>query len=116
MQAYQEYFFCSFISDCLAKTETITPIDKYVIDSVKRLRLEKQLGQEAIAGMIGVHRTFITNAEAYRQRAKYNLTHINALAFYLDISPQDFLPKVAIDPRFDTQEEEVIKTRKYKKG
>ena len=88
----------------MATSTTITPIDKYIIDFVKRLRLKKELSQEDIANMLSVHRTFVTNAENYKQHAKYNLTHINALAFYLDMSPQDFLPKVAIDPVPNTKE------------
>ena len=83
----------------MPKKEDITPIDTHVTDFVKQLRKEKELSQDDIAAYIGVHRTFVTNAENGKQRAKYNLTHINALAFFLDMSPQDFLPKVAIDPK-----------------
>ncbi len=82
----------------MAKRAVITPIDMYIIDFVRRLRLEKKLGQEMIAAIIGTQRTFITNIESPNHPAKYNLTHINALAFYFDMSPRDFLPKDAFDP------------------
>ena len=82
----------------MAKNESISPIDKHVINFVRGLRLEKKLGQEDIAGIINANRTFVTNIENPRHRAKYNLTHINALAFYFDMSPRDFLPKEPTDP------------------
>jgi transcriptional regulator with XRE-family HTH domain len=98
------YFHSSLTSASLAKNKTITPIDRYVIEFVRDLRIKRELGQEDIAGMLGAKRTFISNVESRKHRAKYNLTHINALAFYLDMSPQDFLPKTAIDPVSDKKE------------
>jgi transcriptional regulator with XRE-family HTH domain len=82
----------------MAKKAVITPIDMYVINFVRRLRQEKKIGQEMIAAIIETHRTFITNIESPNHPAKYNLNHINALAFYFDMSPRDFLPREAIDP------------------
>ena len=65
---------------------------------MRGLRLEKKLGQEDIAGIINANRTFVTNIESPKHRAKYNLTHINALAFHFDMSPRDFLPEEPTDP------------------
>ena len=100
MHIYHACFFSFFTwSLKMQEPEDITPIDTYVVEFVKALRKKKELSQQNIADYIGAHRTFVTNAENGKQRAKYNLTHINTLAFYLDMSPQDFLPKVAIDPK-----------------
>jgi len=82
----------------VAKTDTINPIDKYVIDFVRSLRVEKNLAQADIAHIINVEKGFVGNIESPKYRAKYNLTHINALAYYFDMSPRDFLPEEAIDP------------------
>lgn len=97
-------FFSFSYFDPVAKTDSISPIDKYVIDFVRALRMEKQLAQADIAHIINVERSFIGNVESTRYRTKYNLTHINALAFYFDMSPRDFLPEEAIDPAFFTEE------------
>lgn len=72
--------------------EHITPIDQYVIDYVKKLRLEKDLTQQDIANIIGISRGFVSDIESDNSRAKYNIRHINALADYFGISPKDFLP------------------------
>lgn len=71
----------------------IAPIEQYVIDYVIKLRKEKKLKQEDIANIINVKRTFVTNIESVKNRAKYNLVHIAKLADHFGISPKDFLPK-----------------------
>ena len=72
--------------------EFSTPIDQYVIDSVRMLRDDKNLRHQDIASIIGVSREFIKDVENLNKRAKYNIRHINALADYFDMSPRDFLP------------------------
>lgn len=73
--------------------ENIAPIEQYVIDYVKKLRNEKGLTQTDIADIIGVSRTFVTQAESLSKNAKYNLRHICALAEHLNMSPREFLPE-----------------------
>lgn len=70
----------------------ISTIEQYVIDYVIRLRRQHNLNQEDIATILGVKRTFITNVESAKNRAKYNLTHIDKLADHFGLSPKDFLP------------------------
>ena len=74
----------------------IVPIEQFVIDYVIKLRSQKELNQEDIATILGVRRTFITNVEIAKSRAKYNLAHIAKLADHFGISPQEFLPKESI--------------------
>lgn len=71
----------------------ISDIDQYVIDFVIKLRDKHKLNQEDIATVLGVKRTFITNIESARERAKYNLIHIDKLADHFGLSPRDFLPE-----------------------
>jgi transcriptional regulator with XRE-family HTH domain len=72
----------------------IEKIEQYVIDYVKALRIKKGLSQEDIAQILGKSKSFVGNIESPKNRAKYNLVHINALADYFQISPKDFLPEL----------------------
>ena len=76
----------------------IAPIDRYVIHYILSLRKEYRLTQAGVADLLIVDRGFISNVENPYYRAKYNLQHINTLAFYWDLSPRDFLPKKSFDP------------------
>ncbi|MCH5689875.1 hypothetical protein LWM68_39990 [Niabella sp. W65] len=54
---------------------------------------------------MGKTKSFIGNIESMNNRAKYNLSHINLLADYFNLSPRDFLP-----------EKVILKKRKIRKG
>ena len=79
----------------------ISPIEQYVIDFVRKFRIDKELSQEDIGNIIEVSRSYIGDIENPNSRAKYNLTHINALADYFNISPQFFLPEKALIKKHD---------------
>ena len=72
--------------------ENIRPIDQYVIDFVRKLRIESDLSQKELADILGVSKSFISNVESPNHRAKYNVAHINTLAHYFEMSPREFLP------------------------
>lgn len=74
----------------------ISSIEQFVIDFVIKLRKKHNLNQEDIATILNVKRTFITNVESAKNRAKYNLTHINKLADHFGLAPKDFLPEKAL--------------------
>jgi len=76
--------------------EHISPIEQCVIDFVRDLRKSKHLSQDDIGNIIGKSKSFIGNIESMNNRAKYNLTHINLLADYFNLSPRDFLPEKVI--------------------
>ena len=76
----------------MSEIQNVSSIEQYVIDYVIKLRKKHNLTQEDIASVIGAQRTFVTNVENAKSRAKYNLTHINKLADHFDLSPRDFLP------------------------
>jgi transcriptional regulator with XRE-family HTH domain len=73
----------------------ISAIDQHVIDFVTELRIKRQLKQEDIAVILGVGRSFISKVEDRKERAKYNLNHIDKLADHFGLSPKDFLPEKA---------------------
>lgn len=89
-------FFSLITLISMKNQENISQIDQYVIDFVRRLRLERKMSQKDIASILSVSPSFIGNIESTQHEAKYNLTHINLLADYFNISPQIFLPKKAI--------------------
>jgi len=70
----------------------ITPIEQYVIDKVRELRLEKGISQRELARLLDLTDGFIGKVETPKERAKYNLEHLNAIAKILKCSPKDFLP------------------------
>lgn len=73
----------------------ISAIDQHVIDFVTDLRLRNKLSREDIAVILGVGKSFIAKVEDKKERAKYNLTHIDKLADHFGLSPKDFLPQKA---------------------
>ena len=85
-------FFLS-LYNTMNETINITPIEQFVIDFVIKLRKQNNLNQEDIATILNVKRTFITNVESAKNRAKYNLVHIAKLADHFGLSPKDFLPQ-----------------------
>jgi hypothetical protein len=76
----------------------ISPIDQYVIDFVRYERYDRQLTQAAVADILELGRGYIGNVESPWYSAKYNLVHINTLAWFWDLSPRLFLPLQAFDP------------------
>jgi len=72
--------------------ENITPIDQYVIDFVRDLRLKKKLSQKDLADILQVSKSYVSSIESTNSRAKYNLKYLNILADYFDLSPREFLP------------------------
>jgi len=67
-------------------------IEEYVIDEVRKRRVEMGISQAALADYINVSRGFIGDVENPKRRAKYNLHLINEIAKVLKCSPRDFLP------------------------
>lgn len=74
----------------------LTRIEQYVVDVVKKKRLEKGYSQKELAYQIDKSIGFIGDIESPKGRAKYNLNHINELAKIFECSPKDFLPEKAL--------------------
>jgi transcriptional regulator with XRE-family HTH domain len=56
------------------------------------------VSQQKLARILQVPRSYIYNVESPKHPAKYNVRHINILAWYFDISPGGFFPKQAFEP------------------
>ncbi|TAF82969.1 MAG: XRE family transcriptional regulator [Sphingobacteriales bacterium] len=70
----------------------LEPIEQYVIDIVRRMRIEKKISQKKLSYDLNLSIGFIGDIESSKSRAKYNLSHINKLAEIFKCSPKDFLP------------------------
>ena len=73
-----------------------TKFDIAVITRVKRIRQEKGYSQETIAEILHVSRRFIGQVETPSHSSRYNLNHLNRIAFELECSPKDFMPDEAV--------------------
>lgn len=78
---------------------TLEPIEQYVIDTVRRIRMEKGISQKDLAFSLDLSIGFIGDIESSKSRAKYNLAHINKLAELFECSPKDFLPDTPISEK-----------------
>lgn len=80
--------------------ETITPIEWHVIKFVVQYRNKNNITQQDIADILQVSREYIRDIENPKRRAKYNMTHVNALADHFNLSPRDFFPAKAFPHRY----------------
>ena len=71
----------------------LTKIETFVIDKVKKIRIEKGISQAELASLINVSIGFIGKVKSFKYDTKYNLNHINSIAKALNISPKDLLPE-----------------------
>lgn len=74
----------------------MTRIEEYVIQQVKKFRIEKNMSQQAFADNINVSQGFIRDCESPHKRAKYNLNHLNEIVKVFDCKFSDFLPDNAL--------------------
>lgn len=95
--------------------ENITPIDQYVIDFIRDLRVKKNLTQQGLADILQVSKSFVSSIESINSRAKYNLKYINIIADYFDMSPREFLPSKAASLEFNRKERSTTSTKTAKK-
>ncbi|MFL9485283.1 helix-turn-helix domain-containing protein [Chitinophagaceae bacterium LWZ2-11] len=72
---------------------TISRIDQYVIDKVRKMREEQGLSQKELSLRMEFSEGFVGHAENPKRRDKYNLTHLNLLAKIFKCSIHDFLPE-----------------------
>ena len=75
----------------------LEPIEQYVIDTVRKMRMDRGVSQKELAYSLNLSIGFIGDIESSKSRAKYNLSHINKLAEILECSPKDFLPQTPLE-------------------
>ncbi|PWB21487.1 helix-turn-helix domain-containing protein [Flavobacterium sp. HTF] len=78
---------------------SLEPIEQYVIDTVRRIRIEKKISQKELSYALNLSIGFIGDIESSKSRAKYNLSHINKLAEIFECSPKDFLPQSPLEDK-----------------
>ena len=77
----------------MAKQNTKTKIDWYVISRIRELRLAHKLSQTEIAVHLELSVGFIGHIESPKFIAKYNIYHLNQLAKLFKCSIKDFFPE-----------------------
>lgn len=87
------YAITPFVQTKIMDNSSLEPIEQYVVDTVRRMRLEKNISQKELAYSLNLSLGFIGDVESSKSRAKYNLAHINKLADFFECSPKDFLPE-----------------------
>ncbi|MDR2885208.1 MAG: helix-turn-helix domain-containing protein [Rikenellaceae bacterium] len=70
-----------------------TEVEQWVIDKVRKIRIERRISQAELALKLGVSRGFIGDVENPKKRAKYNLNHINEIALIFDCPMAVFFPE-----------------------
>ncbi len=71
----------------------LTKIDRYIISTVKDMRIKHGLSQIALSEKLNMSDSFVGHVETPKRRAKYNINHLNALAKIFKCSPKDFMPE-----------------------
>jgi len=75
------------------ETVTISPIEQYVIDRVREMRIARKISQRELADLLEMTHGFVGMVESPKKRAKYNLNHIAEFARIFNCSPREFLPE-----------------------
>ena len=70
----------------------VSKVDKYVIQKVKELRIEKGISQTELAYKLDVSPGFIGKLESGKYGKKYSLSHINDIALIFKCNIADLLP------------------------
>lgn len=78
-----------------------TGFELAVIAKVTEIRLSKGITQSTLAEMLGLTAGFIGQIESPNFASKYNLNHLNRLAYELDCSPKDFMPDGFVEEDWD---------------
>ncbi len=91
----QNIFYAFYYADLvrIMSKSNLTPIEQYVVDKVREMRIARGLTVRDLANELEVSFGFIGDVESTKRRAKYKLEHLNKLAEVFECSPRDFLPK-----------------------
>jgi predicted transcriptional regulator len=70
-------------------------IEQYVIDEVKKRRLEIGMSQKELSFLLEVSEGYVGLVESSKTDDKYSLKRVNDLAIILKCSPKDLMPNNA---------------------
>ncbi|MBE9463756.1 helix-turn-helix domain-containing protein [Dyadobacter subterraneus] len=85
-------FFVFWLVSFMSK---LSPIEQYVIDEVKRRRVQLGISQKELSFLLDVSEGYVGLVESAKTDDKYSLKRVNDLAVILQCSPKDLLPKDA---------------------
>ena len=83
---------CSLINTGLMQKADVSPVEQYVIDRVREMRIERGISQRDLAYQLDISSGFIGDVETVKSRAKYNINQLNEIAKIFKCSIKDFLP------------------------
>lgn len=78
----------------------LSPLDKYIILAVRKKREEQGIAQADLSVRMELNDKFVGNVESFRQKAKYNINHLNRIAEILNCPLTDFLPNPYMKENF----------------
>lgn len=107
-----EKFSYSYTFMGIMKKAGKSKFDLAIIDLVKEMRAKKKLSQDDLAEFLEVTRGYIGQIESPHTRSKYNLNHLNRLAFEMKCSPRDFVPEKAFDEKVVSGRKKEVKKKK----
>lgn len=76
-------------------------LDLYIIEKVKEKRKASKISQADLAFRLNLSYGFIGHVESINHVAKYNIEHLDKLAFIFKCSPKDFLPDKPFTKKID---------------
>lgn len=89
-----------------------TTIEIYIIEAVKKRRLELNISPTKLALEIGIVSDFVRKTERYTRGYKYNSNHLNELAKILDCSISDFYPSKYVEENCIEEYHEIREQRR----
>lgn len=94
----------------------IAEIDLYLINKVREIRVARGMSQLKLSLALGLAEGAIGKIENPKQRAKYNIRHINLLAKALHCNISDLLPQKPLKHDLVRVKMKIIKNKKDRRG
>lgn len=75
-------------------TKQTSPIEQYIIDRIRKIRMDQGVSQAELANRIDVSNAFIGRVESMKFREKYNFNHVNNIAKALNVRIWEIVPEM----------------------
>ncbi|MBL7709146.1 MAG: helix-turn-helix transcriptional regulator [Chitinophagaceae bacterium] len=94
----------------------ISEIDLFLINKVRELRVSKGISQLKLSIALGLAEGAVSKIENPRQRAKYNIRHLNLIAKALKCNIADLLPSKPLKNDIIRVRIKMVKNNHNRKG
>ena len=74
-----------------------SPLELYIVETVKNKRKHLRNTQEDIANVLGVTVGYIGQIESKKLKSMYSYDQLNELAKFFECSPKDFMPEEPVE-------------------